>query len=243
VNTHDPANNTHYYRWVYDETWQFNAKYRSDYMLDTNTNTIVQRTMAQDVYSCFGNDVSSNILLTSTAKLSKDVVYQSPLTSIPLSSEKFETRYSILVKQYALTPDAYTFYQNIKTNTEQLGSIFDAQPSQISGNIHNVANASEPVIGFVSITNVQTKRIFIPGSIVPLNIYTIYPYNCAADTALYKDKGGLNDVANSLIDRPITDLPLEPIFAGSIIIGYTYSSLECADCTLRGTTVTPSFWK
>src|ERR1700748_1830822 len=44
VNTHDPANNTRYYRWDYDETWQFHSEYQSSFMADTVNNTIVART-------------------------------------------------------------------------------------------------------------------------------------------------------------------------------------------------------
>ena len=244
VNSHDPANNTHYYRWDYNETWIFHAKYESQYMLDPVTNQIVPRPYDKSVYYCYANDASSNILLNSTAKLSKDEVYQSPLTSVPFNSEKFEVTYSILVRQYALTGDAYQFYLNIQKNTEQLGSIFDAQPSQLQGNIHNIADANEPVIGYLSVTNVQSKRIFLTGAIVPTGTVINYPYDCEQDTAVFKNKQNYNDVQNILINPPLTDLPTEALFTPTgAIYGYLYSSLGCTDCTLRGTTKVPSFWR
>ncbi len=90
VNTHDPSNSTRYYRWDYSETWIFHSKYESDYVLDTNTDLIVERTPTQRVYNCFGHDTSTSIVLTSTAKLSQDIIYETPLTAIPLTSEKLE---------------------------------------------------------------------------------------------------------------------------------------------------------
>ncbi|MDR3697470.1 DUF4249 domain-containing protein [Mucilaginibacter sp.] len=244
VNSHDPANNTHYYRWDYNETWLFHSKYESEFMVDPSTNNIVPRPSDKGVYYCYANEASSNILLNSTAKLSKDEVYQSPLATIPYSSEKLEVTYSVIVRQYALTGDAYQFYLNIKKNTEQLGSIFDAQPSQLQGNIHNVADAGEPVIGYISITNIQSKRIFLTSAIVPVNTTTNYPYDCEQDTALYRNKQGYNDVQNILINQPVTDLPTRALFTptGSIY-GFLYSTPDCTDCTLRGTTKTPSFWR
>jgi hypothetical protein len=235
VNTHDPLNATRYYRWDYGETWIFHSKYLSEYVLDTATSSIVLRTPAQQVYSCFAKDSSSNILLTSTAALSKDIVYQSPLTQIPFSSEKFTQKYSILVKQYALTGAAYEFYVNLKTSTEQLGSIFDAEPSQLNGNIHNVADATEPVIGYMTVTNVQSKRIFLTNAIVPKYQVVQYPYACEVDTT----GGPLNTTQDVLIDPPLTDIPTLSIGGGN----YLYSTPQCVDCTLRGTTQTPSFWK
>ncbi|MBS1521352.1 MAG: DUF4249 domain-containing protein [Bacteroidetes bacterium] len=244
VNAHDATNKTRFYLWDYDEAWIFHAKYASLYVLDPTGIQMVPRTRNQMIYSCFANDKSVNIIATSTEKLSSDVVYQGPLASIALSSEKMESKYSILVRQYALTQDAYNFYQNMKKNTEQLGSIFDAQPSEISGNIHNTANPAEPVVGYISATNVQSKRIFIKHADLPGNVLPIYPYTCEQDTALYKDKTGTNVVQNVLINPPIDYFATSAIEAsGGGIIGFLYSTRVCVDCTLRGKVDTPAFWK
>lgn len=248
VNTHNPANNTRYYRWEYTETWEFHAKYPSSFVLNSEGNAIVQRGPDQQVYICYQTGNSSTVLLNSTAKLANDIVYQMPIVQIPLNSEKFEYKYSLLLKQYALTPDAYQFYQNIKTNTEQLGSIFDAQPTELKGNIHNTKNASEPVIGYITVTNVQSKRIFITPSVLPPYVSAKYPYDCEEgsaylhippnDPALF----GM-DVQTILINPPLTDIPTGAILdATGAIIGYKYSTLLCVDCTLRGTKVPPAFW-
>ncbi len=243
VNAHDPANNTHYYRWEYKETWIFHAKYKSDYVLNAAGDAIVPRDINKSVYFCFANDSSSNILLSSTAKLSQDIVYQSPLTKIPSTSEKIEMKYSILVKQYALTPDAYSFYTNLKKNTEQLGSIFDAQPSQLVGNIHSVSNVNEPVIGYITATNAQSKRIFINYNVLPKTWFPTYPFDCEEDEALFSNSQGYNEVQNVLIDPPLVYVPTRASGSPPSITGYYYSRPDCVDCTLRGTTVTPSFWK
>src|SRR6202012_4114028 len=140
------------------------------------------------------------------------VVYQNPLTQIPLTSEKVETKYSIIVRQYALTQEAYNFYQNIKKNTEQLGSIFDAQPSQLSGNIHNVTNPNEPVVGYVTVSTVQSKRIFIAHESLPGDIQPIYPYDFENDTALYRDNLDTNQGQLTLRNPPIEYMPASPAF-------------------------------
>jgi hypothetical protein len=243
VNTHDPANKTGFYRWDYEETWQFHAKYQSVMVLDTTINTIVARRADQLDYDCFGNDISSHIVLFSTEKLGQNVVFQNPLTQMALTSEKAERRYSILVKQYALTPDAFNFYQNLEKNSEQLGSIFDAQPSQLSGNIHSESNPQEPVIGYVTVSNVQIKRIYINHNDLPGDIQPIYPYDCSIDTAYYSaPKTMENQVQNTLINRPIDFIPVSPIYVGPVIVGFTYSTIPCTDCTLRGSTQAPYWW-
>ena len=244
VNAHDPNNNTRYYRWDYDETWRFHSKYGSASVLNAARNAIVARTADQMIYYCFATRVSPNILLSSTEKLEKDVVYQSPLTQFALTSEKAELKYSILVRQYAITKEAYEFYQNIKKNTEQLGSVFDAQPSQITGNIHSVTNPAEPVVGYITASTVQTKRIFISHGDLPGDVQPIYPYDCQQDTAWYSaPKTMENQVQNTLINPPIDYIPTVPILSGPVIVGYLYSTIQCTDCTIRGAKQAPAWWQ
>jgi hypothetical protein len=248
VNSHDPNNNTRYYRWDYQETWQFHAKYQS--LMISNGNAIVQRDPSQQIYSCFAGSTSSTITLGSSAKLQQDVIYQEPLTQIAGSSEKIETKYSILVKQYALTADEFAFWQNLKKNTEQLGSIFDAQPSNLNGNVHSVTNPSEQVIGYVGVTNIQQKRIFITHDKLPLTWGTAYPYDCQIDSSLFcritpPSTNCRNEVQSNLIPLDAVEIPLAAIYIpGTLtVIGYTGTAINCADCTLRGVKKQPDFWR
>jgi hypothetical protein len=242
VNTHNPANSTRYYRWEYAETWNFHAEYPSP--LITDGVKLNLRTPDQQIYSCFGNNASDVILLGSSAKLSNDVIYQQPLTQVSSTSEKLEAKYSILVKQYALTSDAYNFWQNLKKNAEQLGTIFSPQPSEVPGNIHCVTTPSEPVIGFVSVTNTQQKRIFISHSQLPQTWSATYPYQCELDTLLIHRGPFQNDVALFLIPLGSTEFAISALSSPTgQLIGYLGAGSECADCTIRGTNKQPAFWK
>lgn len=243
VNTHDPNNKTKYYRWDYEETWQFHAKYASAYI--SNGTELVPRTPDQNIYYCFAGRISSNINLGSSAKLTEDKIYQNLLTLIPSTSEKIGLKYSILVRQYALTKDAFAFWQNLKKNTEQLGSIFDAQPSEIPGNIHCLSNPSEPVIGYISACLVQTKRIYISNRELPRTWATVYPYSCAQDSNYYVHPlTGHNDVADLIPLPSISIVTIPFFFPGSPKpAGFFSTSFECGDCSIRGITKPPAFWQ
>ncbi|MDB4904802.1 MAG: hypothetical protein JWQ63_4083 [Mucilaginibacter sp.] len=242
VSTHDPGNNIKYYRWDYQEAWQFHAQYQSQYI--TNGTAIVPRTAAQSIYYCYGRDSSSTILIGSSAKLMKDVIYQNPLTQIASTSEKLELEYGMQVNQYALTGAAYNFWVNLKKNTEQLGSIFDAQPSQINGNIRCVTNPSEPVIGYISISTVGHKTVFISNAQLPQSWKPAYPYTSELDSALYCHyRDCQNDVVDFLIPLGSTEIPVSAITKGPGTIGYLASTQYCTDCTIRGIKTPPAFWK
>jgi hypothetical protein len=248
ANTHDASNGVKYYRWDYNEEWAFRAKYPSNFI--SNGTAIVPRTTAQNISICYTGDASSNIVLGTSAKLTQNIIYQNPVIFIPSTSEKIEDEYSILVKQYALTADAYTFYTSLKKNTEQLGSIFDAQPSELVGNIHCITHPSEPVIGYVSVCTVSTKRIFILNSQLPTWEPT-YPYTCQQDTELYCVLPECrNDVLLKLIPPGSSLIPTvalcdakHPCLNPQFPPGYLASTVECVDCTIRGSKTPPPFWK
>jgi hypothetical protein len=244
VNAHDPSNNTRYYRWSYQETWQFHAKYETSFITDGMK--LKLRTPGQQIFTCFSNQTSSTILLGSSAKLAQDVIYQSPVTQVTATSEKIEAKYSILVKQYALTSDAYKFWQNLKKNTEDLGTIFSSQPSEIPGNVHCITDPSEPVIGYISATNVQQKRIFISNSQLPGSWLPNYPYQCELDSLLYCRPNSIpcqNDVAAFLLPLNTSEFAIYSIDIRSQTVGYMSTDAQCADCTIRGTTKQPDFWR
>jgi len=229
INAHDATNNTQYYRWDTAETWTFDSYFQSFYYWDGMS--FVYRTA--QIHHCWGNFNSTASLLASTVMLSKDVVSDRPIDFIEASSEKLHERFSILIKQYALTKDAYD--TKLKNNTEDLGEVFNAQPSSLTGNLHNVIDASEPVIGFISAGTISQTRIFIDNSALPAAYNVAYntatPYTaitCPLFTPLpefYNDLFNLKNPYNVPIQPGVGSWPL------------------CVDCTLRGTNVQPAFWK
>jgi len=234
ANTHDPTNSVKYYRWDYNENWEFYAKYISYWKADGSIIRIRQAN--ENITVCYTNDISSDIVLGTSAKLQQDVIYQNPIVYIPHTSEKLEDDYTILVREYALTADAYNFWVSLKKNTEQLGSIFDAQPSQITGNIHCVTSPSEPVIGYISVSTVTSKRIYISNAQLPAWVAT-YPYNCQQETT--------DDAYDTLILDSANFIPTGPPPLGTATTQSPniYSTRECVDCTIRGTKTPPAFWK
>jgi hypothetical protein len=252
ANTHDPKNSTRYYRWDYEETYIFHSNYPSTWK--SNGDTVLIRDMVNDqIYSCWRSDTSSTIVLGSSAKLSQDVISNNPITFISATSEKLTKKYSILLRQYGLTSDAYTFWQNLKKNTEQLGSIFDPEPTNINGNIHSVTNPAEPVIGYISVGSTATKRIFISSDKLPTNFIPdpIYP-NCQLDSFLFVylppgSKTPINQENLYFNANKGAQYPLIPVSAITTpmgtVLGHTGADAECVDCTLRGTNKQPSFWQ
>ncbi len=233
VNTHDDKNQSRYYRWEYYDTWEFYSQYNS--VLKTNGTAIVYRKLPEEnIYNCYISLKSNNIFLNSTVKLDKDIVNRAPLNFISSGDERISVRYSKLVKQYVLTKEAYDFWEKLRKNTENLGSIFDAQPSQLTGNVHNIANVEEPVIGYIGAGTFTQKRIFIDKSQLP-NWPTIYANKCSPPDTLGRKPGDTDIAIKGLI------IPIDYEFVGQDQFILAAPAI-CVDCTLRGTNKKPSFW-
>ncbi|MBD2757327.1 DUF4249 domain-containing protein [Spirosoma validum] len=231
VNTHDPQNNTHYYRWEFDETWEYTAGYNSSYVYNDKTKGVDLRN--ENIYNCWGSSTSKNIITTSTTRLSRDVVSQFPLNTIAGSSIKFQSKYSILVRQYALSQAGYDYYDQLAKITQNIGSIFDPQPSQITGNIRSATNPTDLVLGFFRVGSVVTKRIYIRKSQLP-SWRTLTGYeSCVTDTLT------LRELQESPTGVVTTYYPPPP---GSL--QYITAPFACIDCRLRGgVNKKPDFWE
>ncbi|QQL50449.1 DUF4249 domain-containing protein [Mucilaginibacter ginkgonis] len=236
ANTHDTQNATTYYKYSYAETWEFHSA--SESFLKTGVNIVVSRPAAEEIYTCWANANSTLINLASSAKLTQDVIFQNPITTISYDSEKLGIRYSTLVKQYALTKEAFDFWTNLKKNTEQLGSIFDAQPSVLSGNIHNTNDPAEVVVGYISAGTVSATRIFINKTQLPANYIINRQFECSEDSIPFVAMGGRRPVEEFIYTNLL--IPLRGY--GSPLTGYIATTHECADCTLRGVNNKPTFW-
>lgn len=231
VSTHDASQTNQYYKWDYVETWEIhsafeaNFKYIEPYVVTRPLDEI------RLLFICWTNYASTKILIGSSARLNSDVISQAPLFLIPPGDERLSVRYSMLVRQYAIDENAYNFYQQLKSTTESLGSIFDPLPSDISGNIKCITNPSEKVIGYVSVSSAEEKRLFISRTELPAWGYRA---NCE-----------VTDVANNpdSFAKYYPQLePFEAIGAGPAITAYKSTYIECLDCRLRGTNDRPSFW-
>jgi hypothetical protein len=241
ANAYDPQGAAKYYQWKYEETWEFHSAYYSTlkYVYDPVTampvavvNKNPDGSIDTVIYKCWNTLNSTSIILGSTEKLARDVVYL-PVHYIEPHSEKLSVLYSINLRQYAISQGEYLFLQKMKKNTEQLGTIFDPQPSEISGNVRCLTDSNETVIGYVEVSQEQVKRMFISNSQVP-------DWNYKQDCFFFEidnNKDSIATYGNGLM--PTSAAKRDP-FGG--IISFYASTPQCVDCTLRGVHQKPDFW-
>jgi hypothetical protein len=241
VSTHDDQEKSIYYQWNFDETWQYSSPYISNFIYDPTAPNhdslgLLPRTDGAVYNTCWLNNQSDNINIGSTLSLNADVIHEFPLQTISYDgSNRLVYRYSILVKQTVLSKDGYEWKQKLKKNTEELGSIFDAQPSETGGNVHCLSDPTEQVIGFIGCSSQTEKRIFINRYELP-DVYVFTGYeNCSVDSI------GLEKVP--LVFGSGYSWVIDVIHKGGTITGFTGSPRGCIDCREKGgINIKPLFW-
>lgn len=241
VNTNGSNNDSQYYMWRYIETWEYNSAFRSFFKFENGD--IFRRNSPDEIYYCWKTDLSSKINVGSTTGLEQNVISDYLLRELSVNSRQFQSKYSILVLQYSLTKDAHEYWSQVRDNTQGTGSLFDVQPSRVTGNIYDL-DKKKPALGFFSAHSVQEKRIFIDSDELPiLRFETGYEF-CAEDTLLLADIPsfeGHHEVVNELIEI-IDNGPRNPPI--EIFLGYTISSPFCVDCrVMGGVNERPVFWE
>jgi hypothetical protein len=231
VHSSSTSNSSKNYRWTYTETWENRSRYEAFH--DFVNGDIVPRPFGDQIYRCWKNETEKNIIVNNTADLDKDVISYQPIAFIPNRSEKFYTRYSILVQQIGLTKDAYDYWEILRKNTELTGSLFDPQPSKMPTNIKCTNDPTKEAVGYVSVGRVSEKRIFIMNS--DLNLWP--SRNEEASCSAFEFP---RFQAERFLSQNKGFLPAYLVTAGG---GFGVAPSGCVDCRLNGgINVEPVYW-
>jgi len=243
ANTYDATGKSQYYKYDYVETWQYRAAQQS--FIKIVGKEIKYRTYPQDdIYNCYHHVASGKITIATTSTLAEDRLADNLLVDILPSSQKVRIEYSLLVKQTVLTNAGFEFFETLKKNTEQVGSIFDAQPSQIYSNIKCTTNPGDVIIGFISAGTVTEKRILLIANSFPFDFVGPLPDTWCID---HQDTLSTAQHKPLLFDPVQTEyiaLQTHPIPWLRLPATITATKFrECADCRLQGgTNVVPPYW-
>ncbi len=226
--------------WTYDETWAFRPAITTQYQYDPVSKNVVLRDLNNRIDLCYKTRRNSDLVLETSSRFEDQFVFRQTINQINQGDERLSVRYSILISQKALTKDASEFWEILKKNTDDLGSIFSPLPSNIRGNITQDQDPTVPVIGQVGLGKIRQERLFVDIQEVSPWLVEVEEYKecvLSSDTVLVRDyearfKSGVN-------------IPARPIIPDGAFnpIGYRYSSLKCVDCTQRGSNVKPDFWE
>jgi hypothetical protein len=224
--------------WTFEETWIYRPRIRTGYIYDATIKDVRFRTDEEQIALCFKTESSPDILLETSSRFQEQVVFRKTISEIPIGDERIQERYSILISQKAIDPSAVKFWETLKRNTEDIGSIFSPLPSQITGNIKSLDDESTPVVGQVSMGVTKQRRVYV-------NLQDVAPWGYIDpefnDCVISEAPVMINDYESIFSSGFV--LPARELMVGTSIVGYFTTPKKCADCTLYASPIVPDFWE
>ncbi len=233
LDTFDPNNATNYYRWEWTENWEIKMPINSKFDFKVDKDTVemgypIPKETRVDV--CYSSDTSSRVMVASTKSLTEDRVKRYELNFVSSRGFKLSSLYGIIVKQYALDEESYAYWEALRATSEGLGTLFDPQPYQLTGNVFNVDDRDEPVLGYFDASTVSVNSLVVIRDQLDSIVYPLEQCFQEIDTVPYRLVQGLLE-SGYLIDT-----------VG--LFGTTYVTMvprDCADCRLYGSLERPKF--
>lgn len=229
-----------YFRWYFDEDWEYMVYYKAEYYYqppqdeeDNPFGYLLKFENGQNTRYCWKTGSSTALYFTSTKDLSADTVTEKNFYRINRDNQKLSVLYAMNVKVESLSEDAYRYWNNMFNNSENVGNLFAPIPSEVRGNIHSLSDPDELVLGYINVSTVSQKRIFVDN-----------------------DKTGYYDVPWKLEEDEVSQViapedwksayfgryRMRPVSRGEGMDSY-WAPIQCVDCrSLGGTKNKPSWW-
>lgn len=226
VTTESAENPESYLMWSLEATYQYRADFTIDYLYSSQG--VRPYPNPTEFRTCWRTDQVNEIFTFNTAVLAQPVIEQLPLHFARADEREVSIRYSLLVRQFTLSEEAYTFWNNLQRQIESQETLYNTQPFQIRGNLFNVNDPEETVLGYFMVAGQDEQRVFVDH---PSELELTYSY-CGPD---YRSYGLIGLIHPS--NWPIYIYEDE---AGDRAL----ANDECFDCReLGGSTTQPAFWE
>jgi len=248
VDSYNPNGDSRYYRYEFEETYKIVAPKWNQYDLvvvqNSNSYTIEKQLKTREEKTCYNTVNSNSIIQKETTGFIEDRVTKFPVRILSKDNTIISHRYSILVKQYVQSLEAFTFYKTLNKLSGSESIFSQNQPGFFGGNIFSVDSPNDKVVGLFEVSSVSTKRIFINyQDFFPNQPLPPYFTECEPFAPTNKPEGGdLSDLAVTLNSGTVKYFRdnLEPNYTNPG--PYLVVPVECGDCTKYGTNVKPTFW-
>jgi hypothetical protein len=215
------------FRWLLEETWEYRSSFLIQYIWD-GLELHEYLPPLYDYYACFMNEPVRGLFSASTRIFSVNRLQKQPLNYVSNRTPRLKIKYSLLVRQQSLTDEIHAYWNAMRSQASEGGGLYETQPSSVRGNIYNVHDMNEKVLGCFYATQQHSKRITVVNSFD----FEVPGFRCPLDTVMspYELEA----------EYPYYMISLNPFGTGP---PYGVADPECFDCRLRGgVTTVPDYW-
>ncbi len=244
VDSFDPTGNSRNYRYEYEETFRIVApEWTPDDLIGDPAGGcgLLVAPREGDEETCYRTEVANTLILTDTNGFAEDRVTRFLVRFINRNSYIISHRYSILLRQFVQSNEAYTFFETLNNFSGSESLFSETQPGFLIGNVTSDENPDEKVLGYFDLASVHEKRLFFnytdffPGE--PLPPYIV---PCVENAPILASPAGCvlrRIVEANLVRYTGRNDPPQPGEGP-----FTVVPRVCGDCTEIGVLEVPEFW-
>lgn len=242
MDSFESLENPGYYRYEFEETYKIVPPYWSEFDLFPEPSvrdsvSLVLKTIEGRV--CYNTVKFNDITLKNTNDFGENKINPFLVRFVERDNFIMAHRYSMLVKQYVLSREAYTFYETLKDFSESESLFSETQPGFINGNI----TSNEKVIGFFDVSKVYAKRIYFNFDDFYLGKVRPFIQDCPISAPPDNSLSGAPSLWDLLTEELVkyiseNDTDVQPGEGPYYVV-----PSACGDCNLLGTNIAPDFWE
>ncbi len=244
VDTDNTEENAQYFRYEYEETYKVQlptvAKFDWEILNFSDFTRAYDLELTpiewEDQRVCYPSVKSAGVIQASAANLDEKRIFRFPLRFIGKKSPIIRNRYSILVKQYLQSEQAFTFYQILEDlgNVESLLS--QGQPGYVTGNVTSETNSEEKVLGFFEASSVSSQRIYFNYQDFGLELP---PYFVVCEQLAFENE--LPEILKRKLE--LEHYQVYFVEEEGIMRTVYITQSECSECDTFSTNIKPDFWE
>ena len=214
--------------WQVDESWEYWASLFGTHIMRDWGVTV--RFRSNEIFKCWKHFPLDHVYIASTRSQSANELRKLPLNFVSNETDRLSVTYSLNVKQQSLSSAAYDYWQRMNDQAVESGGFYEKQPSSVTGNIYNVDDPEEVVLGGFYATQLKEKRIFVKNN--ALFDFYVPHVECEYQPTYMLSR-----------NRDKIKLPIYIYDPGNFQPTF-WGPEECFDCRLQGgDTIRPIYWE
>ncbi len=155
VGYQDPADEKNFLRWTFSSQYEVSTQPR-DY-LDSLTGLPKPKDCCA---RCFLTERLNKFKVVTDRLTNGQQVINQEVLFIPFY-RYLSKKHKLTVYQHTITEEAYEFFRIMEQQKEATGTVFDPPPAEVHGNVYNVNDEDEQVVGYFDASTVSKQEITI----------------------------------------------------------------------------------
>lgn len=224
-----PLENPGHVGFLYEETWEFHSDFYPIYFVNPESWSYYTTLDDYPYYWCYRTYTPMRIVLADLTHLTGGLIRNVPVNSFSRYDGRNHRRYSILVKAFALSQEAYRFNKQMQEMSDLGGDLFSPDPGALEGNLTCESDPTREVMGMVLSGRVTTRRAFLDDRYLYIRPFS-YPLVEVPDEEMHIYYYNMDF-------RPIDYMEID----GKRVMGWAPE--RCINCIVAGgTQIKPDFW-